>query len=244
MKPREFAAIGATVSILVLSESPVGTALAAPESPHIFSVNVALTSNFMFRGVSQTNNGPAIQGGFDYEYGPYDIYAGVWASNVDSSSCTGYNGASMELDMYAGLAPSWKKIDLDLGYVRYEYPRTETSTNNTNEVYFGLSSTIRRLFTPGYKVYYSDDFFGGDSAWYHDLSLKILLPRGFTLAGHSGWNRFDDSSKNYQDYSVGISTEYSGFGFDLSWVDRSDEEDCSPPFPCGETGVFTLSKSF
>jgi len=147
--------------------------------------------------------------------------------------------------MYAGLAPSWKKIDLDLGYVRYEYPRAKTSINNTNEVYFGLSSTIRRLFTPGYKVYYSDDFFGGGSAWYHDLSLKMLLPHGFTLAGHRGWNRFDQANlKNYQDYSVGISREYRGFGFDLSWVGRSDEEDCSLPFQYGGTGVFTLSKSF
>ncbi len=52
----------------------------------MFSANVALTTNYMFRGVSQTNNGPAIQGGFDYEYSPYNLYVGVWASNVDSSS--------------------------------------------------------------------------------------------------------------------------------------------------------------
>ena len=49
------------------------------------------------------------------------------------------------------------------------------------------------------------------------------LPCDFTLAGHYGWNRFDDSSGNYEDYSIGISREHMGFEFDRSWVSRSDE---------------------
>ena len=74
--------------------------------------------------------------------------------------------------------------------------------------------------------------------------MEIPLPYDFTLAGHYGWNRFDDSSGNYEDYSVGISREFYGFGFDLAWVARSDEENCSAPFQCGDTAVFTVSKSF
>lgn len=71
MKARNHAIAGATASILAASMGSMSTALA--ESPHVFSANVALTTNYMFRGVSQTNNGPAIQGGFDYEYSPYNL---------------------------------------------------------------------------------------------------------------------------------------------------------------------------
>ncbi len=67
-------------------------------------------------------------------------------------------------------------------------------------------------------------------------------PYDFTLAADFGWSRFDDSSGNYEDYSVGISKEYVGFGFDLSFS-CSDEDACSAPVQCGGNGVFTVSKS-
>jgi predicted porin len=246
--------------------------VALADSPHSFSANVALTTNYMFRGVSQTNNGPAIQGGFDYEYTPYNLYAGVWASNVDSSSGSvvfrnpatgafsllpqtvdaeeivlepaGYDGASMELDLYAGWKPSWQGIDFDLGYLRYQYPNTDTTENNTNEWHLGVSYDVRGYFTPSFTAYYSDDWFGTNDAWYYDLGVEVPLPYEFTLTGHYGWNRFDDGSANYEDYSAGISRELYGFGFELSWVSRSDEEACGAPFQCGDTAVFTVSKSF
>jgi predicted porin len=270
MKARKLSIASAAAAIMAASLGSMSIALA--ESPHVFSANVALTTNYMFRGVSQTNNGPAIQGGFDYEYSPYNLYAGVWASNVDSSSGAyvyedpttgemtltpqtedaeeitlqpaGYDGASMELDIYAGWAPSWQGIDFDLGYLRYQYPNTDTSDNNTDEFHLGLSYDVMGYFTPSYTAHYSNDWFGTGSAWYHDVSVEIPLPYNFTLAGHYGWNRFDDDTGNYQDYSVGISTEYMGFGLGLSWVSRSDEDLCSAPFQCGDTGVLTLSKSF
>jgi uncharacterized protein (TIGR02001 family) len=215
--------------------------LALADSPHTISANVAITTNYMFRGVSQTNNGPAIQGGFDYEYSPLNLYAGVWGSNIDSD---GYDGASMELDIYAGWSPSWQGADFDIGYLRYQYPKTGTSENNTDEWHIGVSYDVMGYFTPGYTAYYSDDFFGLGNAWYHDVSVEVPLPYDFTLSGHYGWNRFDDSSSNYQDYKVGISRELYGIGFDLSWVSRSDEEACGAPFQCGDTAVFTVSKAF
>ncbi len=120
----------------------------------------------------------------------------------------------------------------------------KTDDNNTNEFHLGISYDVEGYFTPSYTAYYSDDWFGGGPSWYHDVSVEMPLPYDFTLAGHYGWNRFDDSTGDYEDYSVGISREYMGFGFDLSWVSRSNEDLCSAPFQCGDTGVFTVSKSF
>lgn len=273
MKTFHLAAVRAVLPMLGLLIGPsLAVAETATTSPHVFSANVALTSNYMFRGVSQTDNGPAIQGGFDYEYAPLNLYIGVWASNVDSSSgasifvdadnpdmlvdpsdpnaqeivldAAGYDGASMELDIYAGWAPSWQGIDFDIGYLRYEYPGTDTSDNNTDEFHIGIAYDVQGYFTPSYTAHYSDDFFGTGSAWYHDLNVEIPLPYEFTLSGHYGWNQFDDSAADYEDYSVGISREFMGFGFAASWVSRSDTEACSSPFQCGDTGVFTISKSF
>ena len=263
-----------TGALLIASLAATTQARAEGESPHSFTANVALTTNYMFRGVSQTGNGPAVQGGFDYSYKPLGLYAGVWASNVDSSSATGYyvvpgsnppvvttednpagaelvplsaagyDGASMELDLKLGWAQTFDKLGVDLGYLRYEYPMTNTEANNTNEYHLALSYDLTYL-TPKVVVNYSDDFYGYGSAWYYDLTVAVPLPYDFSLTGHYGWTVYDDDDAlNYDDYSVGIATTYAGVGFALSWIDRSKTENCISPFNCGSTAVFTISKTF
>jgi len=273
MNVRQLGTACATGALLIASLGSV-SARAEEESVHSFSANVALTTNYMFRGVSQTGNGPAIQGGFDYVYTPLGLYAGVWASNVDSSSGTGYwvvpgsnpqvvtteddpagadyvslsapgyDGASLELDLKLGWAKTFDKLGVDIGYLRYEYPQTNTSANNTNEYHLALSYDLTYL-TPKAVVNYSDDFYGFGSAWYYDISVAVPLPYDFSLTGHYGWSVFDDDDGlNYDDYSVGISREFGGFGFALAWVDRTKTDACISPFDCGSTAVFTVSKTF
>jgi uncharacterized protein (TIGR02001 family) len=62
-----------------------------------FGASVTLTTDYVFRGVSQTDENPAIQGSFDYKH-PVSAYLGVWASNVDESISKG----NIEIDYYAG----------------------------------------------------------------------------------------------------------------------------------------------
>lgn len=274
MNSRHLSTACAVGALLIASMGTANLARAEGESPHAFTANVALTTNYMFRGISQTGNGPAIQGGFDYSYTPLGLYAGVWASNVDSSSGTGYyvvpgssppvvtaaddpagaefvslsapgyDGASMELDLKLGWAKTFDKLGVDLGYLRYEYPMTNTEANNTNEYHLALSYDLTYL-TPKAVVNYSDDFYGFGSAWYYDLTVAVPLPYNFSLTGHYGWSVFDDDDGlNYDDYSIGIATTYAGFGFSLAWVDRTKTDACVSPFDCGSTAVFTVSKTF
>ncbi len=87
------------------------------------SFNVGATTNYMFRGVSQTNNDGAIQGGVDYTNGTF--YMGAWGSNVDFNS-----DATTELDLYFGLRPTVGNFSFDVGVVHYFYPQ-ETDINAT-----------------------------------------------------------------------------------------------------------------
>src|SRR5690606_7575411 len=75
------------------------------------STNIAVVSNYLFRGVSQTDGSPAVQGGIDFEHAS-GFYAGTWASNVDFGDEISY-----ELDLYAGFAGSMNDLGYDVGYV-------------------------------------------------------------------------------------------------------------------------------
>jgi hypothetical protein len=268
----------AALALALVGTAPASAGDAAPTSPYTIGGNIDITTNYMFRGVSQTGNGPAIQGGFTFTYNPLNLNLGIWGSNVDGSSGTsywtapnaageqvvvapdtpgaqenvlsapGYSGANMETDFTASWTPTWDKIGLDLGYVRYEYFNTDYTPNNTNEFHLGASYDFG-VVAPKATVSYSDNFFGFGSAWYYDLTIPVKLPYDFTLTGHYGWNQSDNSPNhggynNYQDYSVALSHDFIGLSFTLAWIDRTNVNDCVSPFDCGSTAVFTVSKSF
>lgn len=146
---------GALGSGLAQAQAP-----AAPASPHTLTGNVGLYSQYIFRGLKQTNGDPALQGGFDYSHSS-GFYAGTWASNVswlrDGTTAGGAgapaykSGGSLEWDFYGGykwgFAPDWT---LDLGTLYYWYPGDANNVvangggplnpkADTWEIYAGLS---------------------------------------------------------------------------------------------------------
>jgi uncharacterized protein (TIGR02001 family) len=123
---------------------------AAPASPHTFTGNIALVSDYRFRGISQTYKRPAIQGGFDYSHSS-GFYAGVWGSSVSGNQYP--NGSSLEVDLYGGWKTEFSNgIGFDVGLLQYYYPGaryytgaapnpTAASGNkfDNTEVYVGVS---------------------------------------------------------------------------------------------------------
>ncbi len=85
-----------------------------------WSFNLGGTSDYVFRGISQTDNDPTMQGGLDVGYGIF--YAGVWASGLDFSNIA--SEAQVEVDFYAGIKPVWGPATFDLGVIYYAYPGT------------------------------------------------------------------------------------------------------------------------
>jgi uncharacterized protein (TIGR02001 family) len=118
--------------------------------------NIGVTSDYVFRGVSQTQEDPAVQGGVDATYGMG--YAGVWASNVDFGS----KNPSTEVDFYAGVKPTVGDTSLDLGVIYYSYTKDKGLTPGAYS-YLELKAAASRTFGPatlGAAVYYSPEFPG------------------------------------------------------------------------------------
>jgi uncharacterized protein (TIGR02001 family) len=159
-----------------------------PEKPRCtHSANVALTTDYVFRGVSQTSEGPAIQGGFDLTCGIF--YAGVWASNLDWGSANGENVANIEMDWYAGVKPKTGRITWDLGVIYYTYPNAldlglDAAGNavkaeyNYVELKVGGSAELWKDATLGVTVFYSPDYqYETGNVWTVEAAFTQALPK-------------------------------------------------------------------
>ncbi len=236
-----------TTACAILALAISSTAVTAEEAAeeHQFSANVAMTTDYVWRGFSQTDNHPAIQGGFDYAHSS-GFYLGTWASNVESSPNAAYNydGASTEVDIYAGWSGEIKGVSIDVGALRYEYPGTDTKDNNTNEYHLGLGYDFG-VASVGVTANYSDDYFGAGDTYYWDFGAEV--PVGMvTLAAHYGITDYDDDNKgdDYADWRIGASIEFKGFGFDLAYTETSGVSGGCKNTTCDGTTIFTISKGF
>src|SRR5262245_46711171 len=135
-----------------------------------FSANAALTTDYIFRGFSQTAEGPAIQGGFDATCGRF--HAGVWASSLDFAGGNGgtfsidtFFDASVEMDWYLGLKPKTGPITWDLGVIYYSYPNALNvdlgfgrRDLNYVELKIGASAEVWKDGTLGVTAFYSPNY--------------------------------------------------------------------------------------
>ncbi|MBA4014319.1 MAG: hypothetical protein C0481_20865, partial [Phenylobacterium sp.] len=134
-----------------------GGALAQDESALDLSFNVGAATDYVWRGVSQTDESPQISGGVDATLGGL-VYAGGWLSNVDFGSG---NDTDFELDLYAGVRPQLGPVSLDFGILYYGYINAPTGSDQDFIEFKAAGSVPVGPATVGAGVYYSDDFFGG-----------------------------------------------------------------------------------
>lgn len=220
-------------SALALAGLVTVPALATAEDSPLTG-NITLTTDYVFRGVSQTQGGPAIQGGFDYAH-PSGLYVGTWASNVSWVSVVDMSGNpfkennSMEIDLYAGYKGAAGDLGYDVGIITYYYPGDKVpgvKTPDTTEVYLGGSWKFLSL---KYSHVVSQNFIGWydytnskktRGSYYIDLSGTYDLGNGWGILGHVGYQKvknLDDAS--YTDWKLGVSKDV-GFGtFTLAYTD-------------------------
>jgi uncharacterized protein (TIGR02001 family) len=211
-----------------------------------FGGSLAATSDYVFRGVSQTDESPALQGSLDVGHSN-GLYAGIWASNVDFDSP---DGIDVELNFYVGWVFGFDNdTELDLQLVRYQYPGANPGYGiNYNELIVGYS------FLENYTVSaaYSDDFLrSGESAFYYHAGADFPLGVGdLNLTLGAGLNDISNvAGSDYWDYQVGINRDVGIVNVDLSYFDTSgfdaDVQDwLGPPNWADGRVVLTLSMEF
>ena len=205
------------------------------------SYNLSATSDYRYRGLSQTDNGAALQGGADYT-NESGFYAGAWASTITWIDDAG-GGANIEFDFYAGKTGKFSDaVPYDFGVLTYQYPSHDLAVSpNTTEIYGKLG------FGPAYVKYSHSvtDLFGfedSDGSGYLDVGANIGLADTWTLDLHVGnqdVKNYDDYS--YTDYLIGVTKDFGFMTGSLAMIGT----DLDAAGDLGDNGVvLTIKKVF
>ncbi|MGE0046122.1 MAG: TorF family putative porin [Hyphomonadaceae bacterium] len=203
-----------------------GTANAEVE----FTGNVALTSDYVFRGVSQSDSDIAIQGGMDLTSGIF--YAGVWGSSIDFGT-----DGTVEVDLYGGVRPVVGPFTLDFGVIYYAYPGMDDSLEaDMWEFRAGASVSPVEGLTLAGNVFYSPDFTFTNTLAADDASglfvegrVSYTVNDTVAISGAVGNQSvdYDDyfgiGEDNYTTWNVGGTLSFYGFGLDLRYYDSDAE---------------------
>ena len=231
----------ALAAATLVSALPV-VAHAEEASPLTF--NASLTSDYRYRGLSQTRLLPALQGGADYA-GPNGLYVGTWASTIKWVK-DGGGDSNVEIDVYGG----WKGevsagLTLDVGALTYVYPSNKLNPSaNTTELYAALSFGPATL-KYSHAVTNLFGFADSKNSGYLDLSASFDLGDGWAVAPHVGHQRVAHlSAASYTDYSLTVSKTIDIWTPSLAIVGTNTDAYTSPKNgkDLGKAGVVAAVK--
>jgi uncharacterized protein (TIGR02001 family) len=179
-----------------------------------FTANVGATSNYLWRGMEQTDGQAAISGGLDYA-SKSGFYAGTWASNADWAP-----GMTYELDIYGGFAGELtSSVSYDVGFIYYAYPDEDTGDADFSEIYGSLSFSGVTLGLAVLADGTGADF--GDTL-YASADYEYALTDKLSMALHLGSYSGDWLADDTLDY--GFSLSHSGFTFGVSDTDIDGDD--------------------
>ena len=243
----KFTATHAAVSLAILALTSIPGMAQEQPAEHQVSYNASLTSDYRYRGLSQTRLDPALQGGVDYTHGPTGLYVGTWLSTIKWTKDLGGDG-NIEWDLYAGKRGQLTEtVSYDVGGLYYYYPDNGLNPSaNTFELYGKLG------FGPGYVKYShsTSNLFGtADSkqSGYLDLGADIDISNGFLLNLHIGRQRVKNNSAfSYTDYKIGVTKDFGVATLSLAWIKANTDGYLSPSGDnLGKSAaVLSVSKTF
>ncbi len=196
------------------------------------SANVAITTDYRFRGVSFSGEDIAIQGGLDYAH-ESGFYVGTWMSSMDDSVQFG----ETEMDIYAGFGGEVEGFSYDIGLLYYAYP--SGNDGDYLEAYGSVGADLGvASATIGLAYAFSSENTGDQDDVYVYGDLESAIPdTPITLTAHLGYeDGFFDSKL---DWSLGASVSYGGLDFGLAYVDTDLDDELSDA-----TVVFTIGAAF
>ena len=248
-----FSKLSAIATVCAVISTAPALAQGSSSIPGSFSANVALTSEYLFRGLSQTDDAPAIQGGFDYEVEvikPASLYLGVWGSNVDFNEGSSDN-ATIEIDYYGGLKGSYADTGFswDAGFIYYSYPGVSSGRDYD---FWELQAALGYDFGVAAvtaSINYSPENFGkSGEAYYPKFAVDVPIPgvKGLALSVYVAKQFIEDVSafgtNDYVEWNFGATYNVADL-FDVS-LNYSDT-DVSPASDGNDEAVLlTVSRQF
>jgi uncharacterized protein (TIGR02001 family) len=241
--------LAALLSVCTVTAAVAPLPVLAQKSDWSASGNLSLVSDYRFRGVSQTYNLPAVQGGFDLGHSA-GFYVGTWGSNVGTNdrdrrvpagsppgtrppqtttAGTFAGGSSLELDFYGGYRfEIARNSAIDIGVIYYLYPGAKDPITlrrfDTTEMYIGASfGNLTAKLNYGLS-----DHFGlidSSGSYYANLGYVQPIAKSTNIAAHVGYqsvNNFDDLA--YTDWKLGVTTEAVGVTWGLAYIGTNAKE--------------------
>lgn len=243
--------------VLLLPALP-GISAAADESPHGFSANASLTTDYVFRGITQTSHRPAVQAGVDYAHAS-GFYAGIWGSNVSwiaDSGAVATGSARMELDTYFGLRNGLADdLSYDLGFIRYNYPGGYTpaagfARADTDEIYGALGyKWLTAKYSYGLGSFLTVP--GAAGTGYLELNANLpIAGTDATFGAHLGRQSYRGAAAaaftntpSYTDYRLSLSSNFGGCLVTLAYTGVNASPFYTYPAAGGDWGRRTLALS-
>jgi len=196
-------------------------------SPWGLSFGAAFTSDYNFRGISQSARRPAVQADAEITYNIYpnlQLYAAIFGSSLKLPS-----QASMELDGSFGIRPSFGDLNLDFGATYYGYPGELPGVKSEFWEFYGKASyKVFDMLTVGANLYHAPNWLNlGARGTYYSLTAALELPANFEISGELGRYSLGRptgaiaSLPDYTYWNAGLSYKYKVATLDLRYHDTN-----------------------
>jgi uncharacterized protein (TIGR02001 family) len=213
--------ISSAIALLCIASSAAFAQTKAPEPDYTLSYNIGATTDYRYRGISQSAKKPALQGGADFAH-KSGFYAGAWASTItwikDSTANPNNTKGPLEVDLYGGYKGEFSKaVAYDVGALQYWYVgntlKNATANADTLELYGAV--TVGGILTAKYSHSLTNLFgaaapgINSKNSGYLDLSATFDLGNGWSIVPHVGHQNIKNFT-SYKDYSLTVNKDIDG----------------------------------
>lgn len=246
--------LAAACLLFMVATSSPGRAQTAVESLDLtVTATPALTTDYVFRGISQTRGRPAVQGTLDVEHAS-GFYLGAFASNIAFAG----TDARQEIDLLAGYRFELAGFKFDLGGIYYAYPGHDRPPGGFRLDYVEAAARISREIANEVApvrllgaLHVSPDFQAeSGTGVYLEGGADLTLPLEFILSGRAGHQWIDRNTRfgtpDYLWWGAGVARPVFGFTLALNYYDTnlSRAECVGGQKICDARVVFSVSRTF